>query len=106
MCKEKGVKDEDSHVYLDGSLQAPIRFIQQKTIIKGDEKIPVIACASIIAKEMRDAFMKELAKEYPAYGFEKHVGYGTSVHYEAIKSYGLTPLHRKSFLKKMVTEPS
>lgn len=101
ICKALLRKEESLLVYLDGSLHAPTRFIRQETIIKGDENIPVIACASIVAKETRDIFMKELAKDYPAYGFEKHVGYGTRAHYEAIKSHGLTPLHRKSFLKKL-----
>lgn len=94
---DKGVQKE-SFIFLDGSLKADERY-DQKTIIKGDEKIPEIALASIIAKVHRDLFMKKIADAYPRYGFESHVGYGTKAHYEAIRKEGLTPLHRRSFLK-------
>lgn len=90
----------DSFIFLDGSLHAD-RSFQQETIIKGDEKIPEIALASIIAKNHRDSFMKKISEVYPHHGFEHHVGYGTVSHYEAIKGHGLTPLHRRSFLKKL-----
>ena len=89
---------EDVFVYLDGGLKAPIEFTNQETSIKGDELYPVISCASIIAKVSRDAVMTMYAKEHPSYGFEKHVGYGTKAHYEAIKKYGVISLHRKTFL--------
>lgn len=92
----------DIHIYLDGSLYAPEEYTQQETIIKGDEKIGEMALASIIAKVYRDNVMREVAKEYPLYGFENHVGYGTATHYEAITKHGLTPHHRKSFLKKNI----
>lgn len=88
----------DSRIFLDGGLQAPAHFKNQKTIIKGDEKIPAIALASIVAKVLRDRLMIRLAKKYPAYGFEKHKGYGTKTHYLAIKKFGLCPIHRRSFL--------
>jgi ribonuclease HII len=74
----------------------------QETVIKGDEKIPEISLASIYAKEYRDSMMKAVAQQFPEYGFENHVGYGTAAHYVAMKKYGLTELHRKSFLKKIV----
>lgn len=90
----------DTFVFLDGSLHAPITY-QQETIIKGDEKIPEIALASIYAKEYRDTLMRDVAEKYPEYGFEKHVGYGTQAHYEAIKKSGFTELHRKSFLTRL-----
>lgn len=89
---------KNSFIFLDGSLHADLVF-EQETIIKGDEKIQEISLASIIAKVYRDTLMKKVADAYPAYGFETHVGYGTKVHYDAIKAHGLTPLHRKSFLK-------
>ena len=92
---------EDSFIFLDGSLKVDEQYAQE-TIIKGDEKIPEIALASIIAKIHRDTFMKKIADAYPGYGFESHVGYGTKAHYEAIKSKGLTPLHRRSFLKNLI----
>ncbi len=86
------------HIYLDGGLKAPQQFINQETIVKGDELHSVISCASIVAKVSRDKVMHNYAKEYPEYGFETHVGYGTKAHYKAIKKYSLTPLHRKTFL--------
>lgn len=92
---------KDSYIFLDGSLKVDSSFAQE-TIIKGDEKIPEIALASIIAKVYRDTFMKKVADAYPEYGFAAHVGYGTKAHYEAIAQHGLTPLHRKSFLKKII----
>lgn len=95
----QGVK-KDSFIFLDGSLSAPEEYCQE-TIIKGDEKIPEISLASIYAKEYRDSKMKELAKQFPEYLFESHVGYGTQAHYEAIKKYGFCELHRRSFLKKL-----
>jgi len=85
-------------VLLDGGLHAPKEFIFQETIIKGDDKIQVISLASISAKVTRDRLMTNLAKKYPDYGFEKHKGYGTKKHYEAIKKFGITDIHRKSFL--------
>ncbi len=88
-------------VYLDGGLRAPLEFINQETVIKGDELHPVISCASIVAKVSRDTLMSEYANEYPEYGFENHVGYGTKAHYESIKKHGQTVLHRKSFLKNI-----
>jgi ribonuclease HII len=90
----------DTFIYLDGGLKAPKEFVNQKTFIKGDELYPCISCASIIAKVSRDKVMAEYAKEYLNYGFENHVGYGTSAHYKAIKAYGLTAIHRKTFLGK------
>ncbi len=85
-------------IYLDGGLKAPKEYINQETIIKGDELHPVISCASIIAKVSRDYVMAEYAKDYPDYGFEKHSGYGTKAHYSAIKKHGQTVLHRKTFI--------
>lgn len=90
-----------ARVLLDGGLKAPALYKNQKTIIKGDEKEIVIALASICAKVTRDRLMNRLVKTFPAYGFEKHKGYGTREHYEALKKYGLTKYHRKSFLKNL-----
>ena len=72
--------------------------IPQIGIIKGDLRNYTIACASIIAKVTRDRLMIEYGKNHPAYLFEKHKGYGTKAHYEAIKSHGLLPIHRRSFI--------
>ena len=93
------------HVYLDGGLHAPVEYIHQETIIRGDELHPVISMASIMAKVSRDRIMTKFALEYPEYGFENHSGYGTKAHYEAIKKHGQTPIHRKSFMYEL-TAPS
>ncbi|MBI1957067.1 MAG: ribonuclease HII [Candidatus Niyogibacteria bacterium] len=86
-------------VLLDGSLFAPPEY-PQKTIIKGDEKVPVIAAASIIAKVRRDRYMVRLAKKFPQYGFEIHKGYGTKMHRERIRTHGLCDAHRRSYCAK------
>ena len=70
-----------------------------KTIVGGDAKSPSIAAASILAKVTRDRMCYEFNKEYPEYGFAKHKGYGTKLHMEALRKYGVTPIHRPSFLK-------
>lgn len=75
--------------------------IKQKELIKGDSLSVSIAAASIIAKVTRDRIVKEYEKIYSGYGFERHKGYGTKEHYEAIRKFGITPVHRKSFLKSL-----
>lgn len=75
--------------------------IFQHAIIKGDESCYSIACASIIAKVYRDDLCNKWAKDYPHYGIEKHKGYGTKYHRDALKAYGPTNMHRKTFLKNM-----
>ncbi len=77
-------------------------LIPQEGIIQGDGKVQGIAAASIIAKVTRDRQLVKLSEVYPEYGLEKHKGYGTKVHREALAKLGPTPIHRKSFLKKMV----
>lgn len=76
----------------------------EKAIIKGDATSYAIACASILAKVFRDRLMEEYAKTYTNYDFENNVGYGTKKHIEAIKQYGITPIHRLSFLSKIIGE--
>ena len=76
--------------------------IPYTSIIKGDAKCYSIAAASIIAKVTRDRIMRQWDKIYPKYGFAKHKGYGTKAHIEAIKEYGLTPIHRLSFVKNII----
>lgn len=72
-----------------------------ETIVKGDAKSYSIACASILAKVARDRYMEEIDKKFPMYQFAKHKGYGTKLHYEMIKEFGMSPIHRKSFLKNL-----
>lgn len=76
----------------------------EMAIIKGDATSYAIACASILAKVYRDKLMEDYAKIYPNYDFENNVGYGTKKHIEAIKNYGITPIHRLSFLSKIIGE--
>ncbi len=71
----------------------------QTAIIKGDARSISIAAASIIAKVTRDNMMREYALVYPHYAFESNKGYGTKAHYQGIKEHGITPIHRKTFLK-------
>ncbi|MCE9517869.1 ribonuclease HII [Candidatus Nomurabacteria bacterium] len=85
-------------IFLDGGLKAPPEYINQQTIIKGDELHPVISCASIVAKVTRDNLMTKYAKEYPHYDWDKNMGYGTKSHYAGIKKSGVSILHRKTFL--------
>lgn len=85
-------------VLLDGGLKAPIEYTNQKTIIRGDEKEITIALASICAKVLRDRKMLILSHKYAKYNFEKHKGYGTRAHYDAIRKFGLSKVHRKSFM--------
>lgn len=75
-----------------------------KTVVKGDSLSANIAAASVLAKVTRDNLMMELAQQYPEYGFEIHKGYGTKAHYEALRTYGPCPIHRKTFLKKFYGE--
>jgi len=92
---------EDSQVFLDGGIKAPIEFRHQLTVVKGDEKIPIVSLASIVAKVIRDRKMVKLSKKFPEFDFHMHKGYGTSVHRQALKKYGSTTIHRQSFLTKL-----
>ena len=70
-------------------------------IVKGDSLSASVAAASILAKVSRDHFMLEMAEQYPQYRFEKHKGYGTKLHYELLRTYGPSPIHRRTFLKNL-----
>ncbi len=96
-----GLSIKPDLAYIDGN-QYPRTGVKEVTIIKGDSKCMSVAAASIIAKVSRDRFMLKIAEEYPEYQFEKHKGYGTKLHYEMIEQYGVSPVHRRSFLKKIL----
>jgi len=84
-------------IIVDGNKFKPVNNIEFKTIIKGDQKYLNIAAASILAKTYRDNYMKKIHKEYPEYNWKKNKGYPTKEHKAAIKKYGITKYHRKSF---------
>lgn len=86
-------------VYLDGRHNFLRYGVPVRTVVRGDQHCASIAAASILAKVTRDQLMHEAADIYPEYGFETHVGYGTPRHLAAIRKHGLTPLHRRSFIK-------
>lgn len=84
---------------IDGNKAPDVR--NPRPVIKGDALSQSVAAASILAKVSRDRYMKELDKKYPEYQFSKHKGYGTKLHYEMIKKYGISDVHRPSFLNKL-----
>ena len=86
---------------IDGNMSRGI-LIPTKTVVHGDAISQSIAAASILAKVTRDRLCYDYDKEYPEYGFAKHKGYGTKLHTDAIKQYGITPIHRPSFLVKLL----
>lgn len=85
-----------NHVQVDGTFCPKVDY-PVEAIIGGDNLIPVISAASIVAKVIRDREMVAYSKIYPQYGFEKHKGYGTKYHLLALKKFGITPIHRRSF---------
>ena len=89
-------------ILVDALDKIDTRGIPYISVIKGDAKIYSISAASIIAKVTRDRIMKEYDEVYPEYGFAGHKGYGTAKHIQAIKEYGICPLHRKSFVKNFI----
>ena len=84
-------------IIVDGNRFLPYRDLPYTTIVKGDGKYQAIAAASILAKTFRDEYMERLAEEFPQYGWQSNKGYPTPQHREAIRQYGVTPYHRKSF---------
>ena len=91
-----------TNILLDGGLRAPESYVNQKTIIKGDARELAIGAASIMAKVTRDRYMKKQHVLFPVYGFDVQKGYGTVRHRAAIREYGLSPLHRRSFCSRIV----
>jgi ribonuclease HII len=85
------------HVIIDGHYNFLAHVAKTEAIIKADSSVPAVSAASIVAKVARDAYMAEIAGHHPEYGFDRHVGYGTALHLERLKLYGISPLHRRSF---------
>ncbi len=100
-CAVEGLKFKPDMCLIDGNRKPPQIEQQCQTIVKGDGLSVSIACASILAKVSRDRFMLELDKQYPEYNFAKHKGYGTQLHIDMLRRYGASPVHRRSFLKKI-----
>ncbi len=91
-------------VFLDGRLKAPPAY-EQESLIRGDSLIPAISLASVVAKVERDGYMGSVVhNEYPQYGFNAHKGYGTAFHMSAIREFGMTPFHRRTFLTGFLAE--
>jgi len=104
LSKRYKLNPNSCSVYLDGGLYLKSKKSQArtaKTIVRGDEKIPAISLASIVAKVSRDRLMVRLAKEYPKYGFEVHKGYGTKIHRTALRKYGPSGAHRLTFIDRI-----
>ena len=89
------------YILVDGNRLPPAFIGCGEYVIKGDALSASVAAASILAKVSRDRLLKEYAIQYPMYGFDKHKGYGTAVHMDAIRRYGILPIHRRSFLKNL-----
>ena len=98
----EGLKIKPDTILVDALDKIDTKGIPYISVIKGDAKIYSISAASIIAKVTRDRIMKEYDEIYPEYGFLGHKGYGTAKHIQAIKEYGICPLHRKTFTKRFV----
>ncbi|MCL2627559.1 MAG: ribonuclease HII [Oscillospiraceae bacterium] len=96
----EGLKIKPDISLIDGNRNSGIKHTN-KCIIGGDGKSISIAAASILAKVSRDRYIMELAKDYPQYSFEKHKGYGTKLHYEKLREFGASDIHRVTFLKKV-----
>ena len=95
-----GLELQTDLALIDGNQNREIEM-PSRCVIHGDARCASIAAASILAKVSRDHLMLELAEKFPQYGFERHKGYGTKVHYEALRKYGPSPVHRLSFLKNL-----
>ena len=87
-------------VIVDGN-RDPLLGIKTMTLVKGDALCESVAAASVLAKVTRDRYMLDMCEKYPEYQFQKHKGYGTKLHYEMIEKYGISDIHRKTFLKKL-----
>ncbi len=99
----EGLECKPEIALVDGN-RKPSLDCEVKTVVKGDAKSQSIAAASILAKVARDRYMKQVAEDYPQYQFDKHKGYGTKLHYEMLDKYGISDVHRPSFLKKYLAE--
>jgi len=93
----KKLKKKPTHIFIDGNKVPVIENYNLRSIIKGDQKIPSISAASIVAKVARDKMITKIAKKFKGYYWDQNYGYGTKQHLKAIKSLGITNQHRKTF---------
>ena len=91
------IKNPPQKIIIDGNINYLSHTPNTEAIIKADGTIAAVSAASVVAKVARDTYMIQVAQQYPQYGFEKHVGYGTKLHVEALEQYGITPLHRLNY---------
>jgi ribonuclease HII len=91
------IAPEYDAIIIDGNLNFLKDNPKSIAVVKADDTVPAVSAASIIAKVARDNFMREIAVKYPEYGFDRHVGYGTGLHLQMLKLYGVSDIHRKSF---------
>ena len=100
-----GLDRAPDDVWVDGN-RCPKWAWRSQAVVKGDDKVASIAAASILAKTVRDQFMRTLHHDYPAYGFSRHMGYGTVAHLAALRVHGVCPQHRRSFapVKRLLTQ--
>ena len=99
-----GLSQKPDFALIDGNRdrgQSAAIITPHRCIVKGDSLSASVAAASILAKVSRDRFMTEMAEQYPEYRFDKHKGYGTKLHYELLRTYGPSPIHRRTFLKNL-----
>lgn len=95
----EGLSVSADYALIDGN-KTPELNCESKAIVSGDARVKSIAAASILAKVSRDRFMKEIEEKFPQYQFSKHKGYGTKLHYEMLDKFGVSEIHRMSFLRK------
>jgi ribonuclease HII len=92
----EGLPIKPTLALIDGN-RCPVVSIRSEAIVKGDDKVPAISAASILAKTARDAALAVLHQQYPHYAFDKHKGYPTALHLERLQTHGVSPVHRKSY---------
>jgi ribonuclease HII len=91
------ISAEYDDIVIDGNINFLADNPKARAVIKADATVPAVSAASIVAKVARDRYMTEIAQQYPNYGFERHVGYGTALHHAQLKLHGVSDLHRRSF---------